>query len=181
MSGVGAHDEHEVEVAVADLAHVERAGREPRAQVGAPVEVRLDGARLERLVAGRNGQSIQTRSWLSGSSIGDEMNRTCGASSNWPPCGVLAGMTQTSPFLTGRVTPPTVTEPGALEDVADLVVGRRGRGCRNGPGVALEDEHARLRAVAEVRPLEDVGLGQLVRLDRRGDVDDVDLACGSAC
>ena len=46
-----------------------------------------------------------------GSSIGDEMNSTCGASSNWPPCGVFAGITQTSPFLTGRVTPPTVTEP----------------------------------------------------------------------
>ncbi len=59
----------------------------------------------------RRGQSSQTRSWSSGSSIGDEMNRTCGASSNWPPCGVLAGITQTSPFLTGRVSPPTVTEP----------------------------------------------------------------------
>ena len=31
---------------------------------------------------GYGAQSSQTRSWLSGSSIGDEMNRTCGASSN---------------------------------------------------------------------------------------------------
>ena len=38
----------------------------------------------------------------------------------------------------------------------------------------LEDEHARLRAVPEVGPLEDLGVGQLVRLDGRGDVDDVD-------
>ena len=66
---------------------------------------------VERLVAVRDGQSIHTRSWLSGSSIGDEMNSTCGGVSNWPPWGVLAGMTQTSPCLTGRVTPPTVTEP----------------------------------------------------------------------
>jgi hypothetical protein len=58
-----------------------------------------------------DAQSSHTRSWSSGSSMGDEMNRTWGASANWPPCGVLAGMTQTSPFLTGRVTPPTVTEP----------------------------------------------------------------------
>ena len=56
-------------------------------------------------------QSSQTRSWLSGSSIGDEMNRTCGASSNSPPWGVFAGITQTSPRFTGRVTPPTVTDP----------------------------------------------------------------------
>jgi len=56
-------------------------------------------------------QSIQTRSWSSGSSIGDEMNNTCGASSNWPPCGVFAGITHTSPFLTGCVTPSTVMLP----------------------------------------------------------------------
>ena len=76
-----------------------------RAAAAAPL--RADG----RLRTPSATQSIQTRSWLSGSSIGDEMNRTCGASSNWPPCGVFAGMTQTSPFLTGRVTPPTVTSP----------------------------------------------------------------------
>ena len=49
--------------------------------------------------------------FFSGSSIGDEMKRTCGASSKLPPWGVLAGMTHTSPALTGRVTPPTRTSP----------------------------------------------------------------------
>ena len=106
--------------------------------------------------------------------MGDEMNSTCGASSNAPPWGVLAGMTHTSPFLTGRVTPPTVHLTGALEDVADLVVRRVDMGPERSR-VALEHEHARLGAVAEVGALEHVRLGQLVGLDGLRDVDDVDL------
>ena len=72
-------------------------------------QARQHGARgnVER----RHQSSSQTRSWLSGSSIGDEMNRTWGASSKAPPWGVPAGMIHTSPGLTGRVTPPTVTCP----------------------------------------------------------------------
>ena len=82
--------------------HLNRAGR------AAPATL---CARPHAPPIGRSYSSIQTRSWLSGSSIGEEMNSTWGASSNRPPWGVLAGITHTSPFLTGRVTPPTVTEP----------------------------------------------------------------------
>ena len=136
-----AHDEHEVEVAVPHLAHRERAGREPRAQVGAPVEVRLDGARLERLVAGRNGQSIQTRSWLSGSSIGDEMNSTWGAVVELAAVGRVRRDDPDVALLDRPRDAADGDRAAALEDVADLVVGDVDVAAERAR-VALEDEDA---------------------------------------
>ncbi len=43
-----------------------------------------------------------------------------------------------------------------------------------GSWVTLEHEHARLRAMTQIRTLEHVRLGELVRLDRLRHVDDVD-------
>src|SRR4051794_13222724 len=77
-------------------------------------------------------------------------------------------------LLDGMAHAPHRHRSGPLEHVADLVMRlvdvhtERAR-------MSLEDEDTRLRTMAEIRPLEDLGIGQLVSADRGGDVDDVDL------
>src|SRR5207247_2225109 len=60
------------------------------------------------------------------------------------------------------------------EHVADLVVGRVDVAPERA-WMALEDEDARLGPMAQIRAFEHVAIGQLVRPNRGGDVDDIDL------